>query len=269
MPTAQNGSVVLSYDVVGDGADLLLISGSASTRAVWALARPHLAQRFRTIAFDNRDSGESTIVSEPYSASDLAGDAIAVLDAAGSEHAHVLGHSMGGVAAQELALAQARRVSSLTLVSSWARGDLYANNVMQFLASLTKSIDDDRILLAAILFVGAGATTLRSNALFDMVDAAMALGPLAPRPALLRQWNLDLGVDTLPLLAGLSLPVHVIWGDEDRLLPPWHSQQLLETIPHAKGTAIAGSGHLPMVVAPDIFAKSATAFIMRSLKLSD
>lgn len=83
---------------------------------------------------------------------------------------------------------------------------------MELLASLTKSAGDDRILLAAILFAGAGETALRSNALFDMVDASMALGPLSPRPALLRQWNLDLGVDTLARLADLSLPVHAVWG---------------------------------------------------------
>jgi pimeloyl-ACP methyl ester carboxylesterase len=261
MPAAKNGTVTLSYDIDGNGADLLLISGTASTRAIWALARPQLAQRFRTIAFDNRDSGESTIVSEPYSTKDLAEDAGAVLDAAGAACAHVLGHSMGGVVAQELALAHARRVESLTLVSTWARGDLYANNVMGLLRSLTESVDDDRILLAAILFAGAGEATLRSNALFDIVDAAMALGPLAPRPALLRQWNLDLSVDTLGRLAGLTLPVHVIWGSEDRLLPPWHSQQLLEAIPCARGTAIEASGHNPMVDAHDLFAQSVSAFI--------
>lgn len=251
----------LEYDVDGEGADLLLVCGSASTRVIWSLVRPQLAARFRTIAFDNRDSGESTIARESYSARDLAEDALAVLDAAGSRKAHVLGHSLGGVVAQELALAHAHRVTSLTLVSTWARGDVYANNVVELLASLTESVNDDRTLLAAILFAGAGTTTLRSNKLFDMADGAMALGPLAPRAALLRQWKLDLEIDTLTRLSGLSLPVHVMWGSEDRLLPPWHSQQLLDAIPHARGTAIDGSGHLPMVVAPDRFAQSITAFI--------
>jgi pimeloyl-ACP methyl ester carboxylesterase len=261
MGTTRNGPVVLSYDVDGRGADLLLIAGSASTRAIWALARPHLAQRFRTIAFDNRDSGESTIVRDPYSIKDLAEDALAVLDAAGSERAHVIGHSLGGVVAQELAFAHAHRFESLTLVSTWARSDVYANNVMELLGSLTESVRDDRTLLAAILYIGAGETTLRSNALFDMVDAAMALGPLAPRPALLRQWNLDSGVDTVARLPELSLPVHAIWGSEDRLLPPWHSRQLIEAIPQARGTAIEGSGHNPMIVAPELFAQSVAAFI--------
>lgn len=261
MPIARNGPVTLSYDISGEGADLLLISGSASPRAIWMLVRPQLAQRFRTIAFDNRDSGESTIMREPYSTQDLAEDALVVLDAAGSRSAHVMGHSLGGVIAQELAFAHASRVASLTLVSTFARGDTYANNVMELLGSLTESVADDRILLAAILFAGSGETTLRSNALFKMVDDAMALGPLAPRPALLRQWNLDLEVDTLARLAGLALPVHVIWGSEDRLLPPWHSQQLIEAIAQARGTAIEGSGHNPMVVAPDLFVRSVTAFI--------
>jgi pimeloyl-ACP methyl ester carboxylesterase len=261
MPTARNGSIELAYDVQGRGSDLLLISGSASTRAIWALARPLLTRSFRTIAFDNRDSGESTVASRPYGLRELAADARAVLDAAESACAHVLGHSMGGVVAQELALAHGGRVATLTLVSTWARTDAYSRNIIEFLSSLTESTADDRTLLSAILFAGAGTTTLRTGSLSEMVDQAMALGPLAPRAALLRQWTLDLTVDTLARLSDLTLPVHVMWGNEDRLLPSWHSRQLIEAIAGAKGTPIDGCGHLPMVVAPEAFSSAVTAFL--------
>jgi pimeloyl-ACP methyl ester carboxylesterase len=261
MPKTQNDVVELAFDIEGEGPDLLLISGSASTRAIWRLVRPQLAQSFRTIAFDNRDSGESSIASAPYAFDDLAKDAIAVLDAANSRRAHVLGHSMGGVVAQELGFLQAGRIASLTLVSSLAGSDTYSRNIISFLRSLTESVDDDRVLLAGILFAGAGTTTLRSGSLFDMVDAAMAVGPLAPRSALVRQWDLDTSVDTLPRLAGLTLPVHVVWGSEDRLLQRWHFQQLLETARNAKGTVIDACGHLPMIVAPDEFNRAVVAFL--------
>lgn len=261
MPTARNGPVELAYDVQGQGPDVLLISGSASTRAIWTLARPLLTKSFRTIAFDNRDSGESTIAGDPYDLLDLARDSLAVLDAAQSGRTHAIGHSLGGVVAQELALAHAGRIASLTLVSTWGRNDTYSRNVIELLSSLTESVASDRSLLAAILFAGAGTTTLRTTSLFEMVDAAMALGPLVPRPELARQWNLDLNVDTLDRLSELRLPVHVIWGSEDRLLPPWHSQQLLAAIPAAKATPIDACGHLPMVVAPEAFSRAVSAFL--------
>jgi pimeloyl-ACP methyl ester carboxylesterase len=261
MRTARNGDIELAYDVQGEGADLLLISGSASTRPLWTLVRPQWAQRFRTIAFDLRDSGASSVASEAYTLRDLAGDAVAVLDSAGSSRAHVVGHSLGGAIAQELAFARGDRLASLTFVSTWARGDLYAKNVMQLLLALTESVPDDRTLLAAILFAGAGMTTLRSESLFDMADAAVALGSLAPRAALARQWRLDLTVDTLDRLPGLTMPVHVVWGAEDRLLPQWYSQQILDAVPHAVGTAIDASGHLVMVAAPESFGRAVARFI--------
>ena len=258
---ARNGSVELAYDVAGTGPDLLLISGSASTRAIWSLVRPRLAASFRTIAFDNRDSGESTIVDEAYGLTELAADALAVLDVAGSQKAHVLGHSMGGVVAQEVALQHPERVSSLSLVATWARGEAYSKNIMELMASLTEAIDDQRALLAAILYAGAGTTTLRTASLFEMVDAAMALGPLAPRGALLRQWQLDASVDTLARLSELAMPVHVIWGSEDPLMPPWYSRQILDEVPTGIGTPIDACGHLPMIVAPDDFVAAVNSFL--------
>lgn len=258
---AVNGSIELAFDVEGSGQDLLLIAGTASTRALWTLVRPALARNHRTIALDNRDSGQSTIAGRPYALVDLANDALAVLDAAGSRRAHVLGHSMGGAIALQLALSHPARVSGLTLVSAWARGDAYARNVVGLLQALTRSVADDRTLLSAILFAGAGVSTLRSASLPEMTDAAMALGPLAPRDALVRQWSLDTTVDLLDRLGSLQLPVHVITGSEDRLLPSWHSEELTGALPQAVLTRIDGVGHLPMVHAPDAFVAAVERFL--------
>jgi pimeloyl-ACP methyl ester carboxylesterase len=257
---ARNGDVELAFDVEGSGPDLLLIAGTASARALWSLVRPQLARSFRTIAFDNRDSGASTIVRESYTLRDLASDAAAVLAAAGTGRAHVLGHSMGGAIAQELALSEPSLVASLTLACTWARGDGYSHNLMSLMRALTIGIRDDRTLLAAILFMGGGATALDAASLWDMTDAAMALGTLAPREALQRQWELDLTVDTLDRLPALALPVHVIWGSEDRLIPPQLARALAGAIAGAVETRIE-CGHLPMIEAPKAFSKSVTHFV--------
>jgi len=250
---ARNGSIELAYDVAGDGPNLLLIPGVASTRPIWNLVRPVLARRFRTIAFDLRDSGESTIAEGPYALTDLVADATAVMDAAGADRAHVLGHSLGGAIAQELALAFPGRVEELTLVSTWARGDLYTKNVVTLLQSLTANTPDDFSFLAALLYVGAGTTTLRDNDLTIMTAAALALGSLAPRAAIARQWDVAKTADTLDRIASLAMPVRVIWGTEDKLIPPWLGAQLAQAIPAARTMPIEGCGHLPMVAAPEAF----------------
>jgi pimeloyl-ACP methyl ester carboxylesterase len=263
MRPAVNGGVELAYDIEGSGPDLLLVAGTASTRPLWSLVRPQLARSFRTIAFDNRDAGASTIATGAYTLRELAADAAAVLDAAGSTHAHVVGHSMGGAIAQQLALDMPGRLASLTLACTWARGDGYSKNLMSLMRALTETVSEDRTLLAAILFMGSSESTLNRSDLWETTDAAMALGALAPRAALARQWTLDLTVDTLDRLPELRLPVHVIWGDEDRLVPPILVRTLIDAIPGAFETRLTACGHVPMVDAPDAFVESVTAFLGR------
>ncbi len=223
--------------------------------------RPNLSQSFRTIVFDNRDSGDSTIATAPYTFVDLAVDAAAVLDAAGARRAHVVGHSMGGVIAQEFALRYPQRCASLTLVCSWARTDGYARNAITLMQALSRSACDERTLLAAILWSGAGTATLHDLDLWEWADAAMALGPLAPREALGRQWALNLEVDTLERLRALAVPAHVIWCDEDHFLPQPLSRQLLEAIPGARETRIAACGHSPMVHSPAMLSTAIAGFL--------
>jgi pimeloyl-ACP methyl ester carboxylesterase len=102
---------VLPFDSVGDGPDLVLIPGVASTRPLWSLVRPQLAERFRTIAFDCRDSTAATASTTAYGMRELVDDTIAVMDAADCTRAHLIGHSLGGAVAQEVALAHPDRVS--------------------------------------------------------------------------------------------------------------------------------------------------------------
>lgn len=261
MGFARNGDVDIAYDIEGSGPDLLLIVGTASTRPLWALVRPKLAESFRTIAFDNRDTGESARASTPYTLRDMATDAAAVLDAAGARRAHIVGHSMGGAIAQEFALLHPERCASVTIVCSWARGDGYTKNLMQLMSALSESVRDDRTLLATILYMGTGFSTLREIDLFEKTDAAMALGPLTSREALVREWQVDLSVNMLDRLGELSMPVHVLWGDEDRLLPQPLSQKLIAAIPSAKSTRIERCGHVPMVDAPEAFIDAVLSFL--------
>jgi pimeloyl-ACP methyl ester carboxylesterase len=261
MSRARNGAFELAFDVEGTGPNVLLIAGTAATRPLWSLVRPLLNASFSTIAFDNRDSGDSTIASQPYSFADLAADAAAVLDAAGVTNAHVVGHSMGGVIAQEFALAYPRRCTSLTLVCSWARTDTYARNAIGLMQALCRSNCDERTLLAAILWAGAGTATLQETDLWQWTDTAMELGPLPPRDALVRQWALDLEVDTLERLPTMSVPAHVIWCDEDHFLPQPSSQRLIDAIPNARETRIAACGHSPMVHRPDVLSEAIAGFL--------
>ena len=99
----------------GDGEPLLLIQGLGYARWSWDPVVPGLAERYRVLSFDNRGIGESDKPDGPYTARQMAGDALQVLDEAGIDRAHVLGASLGGMIAQELAVAAPKRVHKLVL----------------------------------------------------------------------------------------------------------------------------------------------------------
>src|SRR6201990_1584105 len=120
MPFASNGTVKIHWDSFGEGPPVLLIAGQGMTIDGWWATIPVLSRSFRVLAFDNRDTGGSSRLTWPYSVAQMAGDAVAVLDAAGERRAHVYGISLGSLVAQEVALRHPDRVEALVLSASSA-----------------------------------------------------------------------------------------------------------------------------------------------------
>ena len=112
MHTTRDGTR-LYWTEQGSGEPLLLIMGLGATHVWWHRLTPILSSRFRTILFDNRGVGESDMPPGPYEMAAMADDAMAVLDAAKVDTAHVYGASMGGMIAQEVVLRHPQRVRSL------------------------------------------------------------------------------------------------------------------------------------------------------------
>jgi len=106
------------YEEHGSGSPLLLIMGLAVDSQGWMLQTPEFAKHYRTVVFDNRGVGRSAKPAGPYTTAQMAADAVGLLDALDIEEAHVVGISMGGMIAQELALGFQDRLQSLTLVAT-------------------------------------------------------------------------------------------------------------------------------------------------------
>src|ERR1700716_3498730 len=122
MPFAENGTVKLHWESVGQGPALLLVAGRGMMVDGWWATIPVLSRSFRVIAFDNRDTGRSSRLPWPYTVAQMANDAVAVLDAAGEQRAHVYGISLGSLVAQEVAVRHPDRVEALVLGASSAGG---------------------------------------------------------------------------------------------------------------------------------------------------
>jgi 3-oxoadipate enol-lactonase len=115
MPVTANEGAELYWDSFGSGPPILLIMGLSFTHEMWFRLRPALTPNYHIVVFDNRGMGRSSVPRGPYSIPKMARDAAAVMRAAGLTSAHVIGASMGGMIAQELALRKPELVRSLIL----------------------------------------------------------------------------------------------------------------------------------------------------------
>src|SRR5215218_4223530 len=124
MPTIELTATDLNYERSGSGEPLLLIQGMGGTHKSWGGPFASLLERdFEVIAFDNRGIGLSRAVSDAFSIAEMAADTAELLEVLEIERAHVMGISMGGMIAQELAIAHPERLRTLTLGCSYCGGE--------------------------------------------------------------------------------------------------------------------------------------------------
>lgn len=250
----------LAYDVAGEGPPLLLIGGLSADRAFWSLARPGL-NGFTTIAFDNRDVGLSDRVFDPYAAADMARDALAILDHAGIKRAHVLGHSLGGVVAQELALLAPERVDRLVLACTFARNDLYSRGILELLKRVRAEVVNPVTYVRTLATFTLGRCFLEANDLERLARQVVAAGPLQGVAAFHRQADASLAADTLARLGAIMAPTLVMATPQDRIFAPAFGREIAAAIPGALFLEGPDTGHCPMIEAPDAFAQIVTAFL--------
>ena len=105
MARVHANGIDLYYEETGSGMPLVLLPGFATHSSIWHPQLPALTPHFRVITLDPRGAGQSSVPPGPYTTRQMADDTAALLDALGVATAHVVGWSMGGMVAQELALA--------------------------------------------------------------------------------------------------------------------------------------------------------------------
>src|SRR4029077_21119 len=132
MSTARVGDIEMYYEEHGSGDPLLLVMGLAADSTAWMFQLPDFARHYRTIVFDNRGVGRSSKPAGPYTIHQMADDAAGLLDALDVRRAHVVGVSMGGMIAQELALRHPARVRGLVLGCTFPEPDADSERQRQF-----------------------------------------------------------------------------------------------------------------------------------------
>ena len=243
MPTIDIGAQRLYYEAHGNGEPLVCVMGLSADVLAWALQIPAFSERHRTIVFDNRDVGQSSYAGGSYEIADMARDALALADALEPESFHLLGVSMGGAIAQEMALQAPERVRTLTLAVTFAAGSAWARKLSEVWGARVKQVSHEEHVDELMLLN-------HSEELFENADAVAWLrgmilqNPHAQAPeAFARQLDASSRHDARERLRALELPTHVIGAERDILVPIWKSRELAELIPGAKLTVVEGAPH--------------------------
>jgi 3-oxoadipate enol-lactonase len=254
--------VRIAWERHGAGPTLLLIHGLGYARWGWEPVLPGLAERFDVLLFDNRGIGESDAPPGPYSAAELAADAIRVLDEAEVDRAHVVGTSLGGMVAQELALARPERVDRLALACTTPGGpDAYPMpqatvDLMTEAASLAPEVALRRFVENAL----APATVATRPELVERIMVHRLRTAQAPE-AWAAQAAAGAAFDAHDRLAGIRVPVLVQHGSEDVVVDPRNGALLAERLPDARLERFPGTGHLFFWEQPDRFVASVASFL--------
>jgi pimeloyl-ACP methyl ester carboxylesterase len=249
----------LPYSWHGTGEPLVLIAGLGAKGTSWNPFLQRAAQRFRVLTFDNRGSGEAPSIEGTISIRDMASEALELLDALGIERAPIMGRSMGGMIAQELALLAPERVERLALVSTTARCDAHVSHVFSLWADMAEQGVPAAIRHRSSLLWCLGTRAVAADPRVAAYLAAKVRGERTQDYA--RQARACARHDALARLGSLALPALVVAGSEDRFTPRPHARELASAIGGARLSWIPGAGHLPYLEAPDRFADAVLPFL--------
>ena len=266
MPVLELPSAPIAYEKTGQGPPVLLLQGVGCIGACWGPRIHGLADRFTLVSVDNRGIGGSGPGTGPLTVEAMADDALAVMDAEGLERFHLVGHSMGGLIAQAIALRARDRLRSLSLLCTFARGGQGAR------------LSPD--LLVVGLRTRLGTRAMRRNAFLGLVmprsfletrdrdGLAAELGALFGRdladqpPVVMKQLGAMGRYDAFARLAELGgLPTLVVSATHDRISLPRFGRELAAAISGARFVEIDGAGHgVPIQCAREVNALLAEHF---------
>jgi pimeloyl-ACP methyl ester carboxylesterase len=258
----------LAYDEVGPANPrdakgmILLLTGLGSKRLGWERQMADFGREYRAIAFDHRDTGDSDEAAAPYTIADLADDAAALLTRLGIARTHVVGISLGGFVALQLAVRHPERVEKLVLVATTAGGPTHvqpAPEIAMLLAPVPGMEIGERAIRNYSAIMAAQYVRAHPEELQHIAEVAR-YRPMSPA-GYMRQLQAALAHDVTGELERISAPTLVIYGALDPLVPPENGAHLAERIPGAWRLVYPNTGHVPIIERAAEFNRDVLAFL--------
>ena len=262
MPFIDATGFRMYYEEHGDGFPLLLINGLGSDHLEWLHQFPAFEARFRVVVFDNRGTGKTDVPPGPYTTAEMADAAASLLRALGISRAHVLGVSLGGMIAQEVALRYPDLVDGLVLGCTGPGGELSVRPSPEAMAAfaLAKGQDREAELRRMLPFLYTDAC-IRGRPEEIEGFIRRRLDHPTPPEGYLAQLSAAVTHDASSRLEKVRARTLVIAGDADRLVNWENSVRLAGRIPGAKLVVLPGAPHRLFAETADAFNREVLRFL--------
>jgi pimeloyl-ACP methyl ester carboxylesterase len=263
MPTVSTNGIEISYRLEGEGPEtIVMVNGLADDLETWVYqADDFLAAGYRVLRFDNRGVGETSKPAGPYTTALFAEDTKALVDALGITGFHLMGTSMGGMIAQEFALANPGDLKSLTLSSTYAAPGPFCSRMFSMWADIAPVQGVPMVMRDVTLWAFTREFFETREDELKEFEAAMAEIP-QPLDAYLAQLSSIRTHDTEARLGAITTPTLVIAGEQDILIPVALSRRLHEGIAGSEWKTTPG-GHASIWEHPKPFNEAVLEFIGR------
>lgn len=248
MPHLTANNINIYYEQHGHGPDLVLIGGLTSDHQIWKSTVRLLSPHFRMLIFDNRGAGQTDTPKDPYTLEMMATDTLQLMDALHIKKAHIMGHSMGGAIAQQIALANLDRINKLILVCSRSKISAIGSMIFTMREKLQDASFDDIFLAEYVMPFLFGESFLKNKTNVKGFAHWTSQNPFPQTPTGYKnQLHAAMGRDFTHQLHKITVPTLTIAGAEDILAPPHYVESIQKLLKNGTFASIPDCAHMPHV----------------------
>jgi 3-oxoadipate enol-lactonase len=260
MPTTTANGIELAYELRGDGPEtLVLVNGLADTKETWEAQLPAFAERYRVVSYDNRGVGESSTPAGTYTTAQMAEDLAGLVDAIGLERFHLLGVSMGGMIAQEYAIAHADRLLSASFCCTYSYPGPFCLRLFSCWRDLVPDLGVGFTQREVLLWAFTTDFFEQREEELVAIEDYMATNP-QPTESYLAQLHSIETHDTRGRLGAVTCPALTLAAKQDLIIYPKLSRRLHEELPSSAWVEVAG-GHACLWEFPEAFNEAVLGFL--------